>query len=171
MCAASSQAIRQLESYNDLAFMPKSKMHWQRFRIATVLFLMLSIAGYLTGYRRGYDSGVHQRFLDTISVVDYDIEFLLGNDYSVAGMRKSTNQLVDLIKTSCAPEFWAKDPSIPPAQIGLEVSPDFTRLKVTNYGHVQEQVEQVMKQLRALKEKVAAKPQRKTAALKPWRHS
>jgi hypothetical protein len=130
--------------------MPSNRKRWLRFSIAALLFFMLCVAGFLTGYRKGYNSGSRQRFLDTISVVDYDIELLLGKDYSSAGMRKSTDQLVHLIKTTCEPEFWAKDPGLSPAEIGLEVSPDFTKLKVTNYGHVQEQVEDVLNQLRAL---------------------
>jgi hypothetical protein len=60
-------------------------------------------------------------------------------------MKKRTDELIELIK-SCNPDRWSTAYTLH----GVEVSPDFTKLEVTNYGLVHETIEDLMTQLRQI---------------------
>ncbi len=116
-----------------------------RFSIGTLLFAMLCVSGYFGGFRSGYSAGARQQFRDTISVVTYDIEFLHRVDFSHAGRMKTTDELIDLLK-SCYPGRWSE----PYVLDEFEVSNDFNKLEVTNYGHIHDSIESLMTQLREM---------------------
>lgn len=114
-----------------------------RFGLGLLLFAMLWAAGYCGGYRYGYDSGRRSRFRDSVQSVSYDVEDLLGPDFSQRGMRRTADQLKKLIE-ALAPDRWG-----PPHVVdAVVVSPDFCRLEVTGYGTQHEQTVQLLDQLR-----------------------
>lgn len=108
---------------------------------------MTCTAGYFGGYRGGYESGVRQQFDDTISVVSYDIGDLHGDDFSAQAMTRTADELIALIKT-VNPDGW----SHPYVIDGIEISPDCAKLKITNYGHIHRQIEDVLAQVRELRQ-------------------
>jgi hypothetical protein len=118
-----------------------------RFSLAAFFVAMTCTAGYFGGYRRGYESGVRQQFDDTISVISYDIDDLHSEDLSAEGMKRTADELVALIKT-VNPDGW----SHPYVLDGIEISPNCAKLKITNYGRIHRQIEDVLAQVRKLRQ-------------------
>lgn len=123
------------------------RMRFFRFSLAAFFVAMTCTAGYFGGYRRGYESGVRQQFDDTISVVSYDIDDLHSEDLSAEGMKRTADELIALIKT-VNPDGW----SHPYVLDGIEISPNYTKLKITNYGRIHRQIEDVLAQVRELRQ-------------------
>jgi hypothetical protein len=119
-----------------------------RFSIGMMLFVVLCACGYFGGYRRGYESGVRQQFDDTICVISYDIDDLHREDLSAEGMERTADEMVALIGTVVTPDGW----SHPYVLDGIEISPNYAKLKITNYGRIHRQIEDVLTQVRKLRQ-------------------
>ncbi len=80
-------------------------------------------------------------------MVSYDIDDLHSEDLSAEGMKRTADELIALIKT-VNPDGWSHSYVLD----SIEISPDCARLKITNYGRIHRQIEDVLAQVRELRQ-------------------
>jgi hypothetical protein len=79
-----------------------------RFSIATLLFLMLCLGGYLSGYLVGFDRGKQGAVDATIYVKSYPVGDLISPSNSRAAA-SDFDRLIDAIVTTVSPGQWMED--------------------------------------------------------------
>lgn len=77
-----------------------------RFSIATLLFLMLCLGGYLSGYRAGFKTGAQDASAARLVVRTYPVGDLVISRAPLPMPRADFDSLIDLIVTTIAPETW-----------------------------------------------------------------
>jgi hypothetical protein len=80
-----------------------------RFSIATLLFLMLCLGGYLAGYRRGFDSGKQAASDATLFVKTYPVGDLIASRHPFAQQAADFDSLIDAIVTTVSPSDWMEN--------------------------------------------------------------
>lgn len=77
-----------------------------RFSIATLLFLMLCLGGYLSGYRVGYDAGTPAAADETYLVKTYSVADLVVPRIASTALNTDFDNLIDLIVATVSPNDW-----------------------------------------------------------------
>ena len=84
----------------------RSKRRWLQFSLGSLLFLILCVAGALTGYKRGYQAGQATRANSTIITCVYSCKELIEPGYSLPSQRRALENIIDLITSTVAFDTW-----------------------------------------------------------------
>jgi hypothetical protein len=118
---------------------------WLRFSLATFLFACLCvgglIAGYQSGYRAGYQVGSEARYDNSQAVETYNCASYVWADRSAEGQLEDINKLVDLIRSTIAPDIWSSP------QNEIRVFPSNHSLVITAPGSVHHEIRQLLAQI------------------------
>ena len=79
-----------------------------RFSIATLLFLMLCLGGYLGGYRAGFNRGTQDVASATTFVRTYPVADLLTPKNPAAAATADFDDLIDVIVATVSPKDWTE---------------------------------------------------------------
>jgi len=113
-----------------------------RISIAMLLLAALCIWGYQGGYRNGYEIGDPGRAKQTLVVVDYDVNDLLGPDYSASGIKQTTDGLIALIQSD------GTETSRRHYMLNAIQRPNYGIIQVNAYPYMHKEVERLLKQIR-----------------------
>jgi hypothetical protein len=130
-----------------------------RFSIATLLFLMLCVAGYFGGYRRGFDSGKEERRAITVTIRTYPVADLISPQDPAAAPNdankvKAFDQLIDLIVSTVDRDTWMENGT---GQGEIQPFPSNNSLVISQTNRVHEQVALLLEELRKLRTNVDVK--------------
>ncbi len=108
-----------------------------------MLLAALCIWGYQGGYRNGYEVGDPSRAKQTLVIVDYDVNDLLGPDYSAFGIKQTTDGLIALIQSD------GTESTRRHYMLNAIQRPNYGIIQVNAYPFMHKEVERLLKKIRA----------------------
>jgi len=121
------------------------RRRWVQFGIGTLLFATLCVAGFLAGYRRGFDSGQEAKGRTRVYAKAYYVKDIVDTS---ATPSLAANRLVRYIEASIVPGSWATNRG-PGALTYYENN---MTIVVSNIQDVHDQIADTLTQIRRMQE-------------------
>jgi len=128
----------------------QARRRWLQFGIGTLLFVMLCVAGFFAGYRRGFYSGQEAKGRTRLYAKAYYVKDIIDTSTTA---RTAGTRLVSYIEASIAPRSWNTNGG-PGALSYYEQN---TTIVVSNVQDVHNQIADALTQIRRLQQQGKAK--------------
>src|SRR5262245_41287686 len=125
--------------------MSTHRRRWLQFGIGTLLFATLCVAGFLAGYRRGFDLGQEAKGRTRVYAKAYYVKDIVDNSPTP---KLAATRLVSYIEASIVPGSWATNGG-PGA---LSYYENNMTIVVSNIQEVHDQIADTLKQVRRMQQ-------------------
>jgi hypothetical protein len=130
--------------------MKSNRRIWLQFGIGTLLFFMFCTAGFLTGYRRGFNAGHEAKSQTRAYAKVYYIKDIIAASEASGG---SGTALIAYLKATVIPQSWSTKGG--PGEIAWYAAND--SIVVSNIQDVHDQLADTLQQIRLMQQQGKAK--------------